>query len=49
MIVEVDARVTTLDFDMEVNSTNPEEGTQFDNTRHLGIGVVVKAVLSIIG
>ncbi|CAH0722037.1 unnamed protein product, partial [Brenthis ino] len=49
VIVEVDARVTTLDFDMEVNSTNPEQGTQFDNKRHLGIGVVVKAVLSIIG
>lgn len=49
VIVEVDARVTTLDFDMEVNSTNPEEGTQFDNMRHLGIGVVVKAILSTIG
>ena len=49
VIVEVDARVTTLDFDMEVNSTNPEEGTQFDNIRHLGIGVVVKAILSTIG
>ncbi|XP_046965222.1 integrin alpha-PS2 isoform X2 [Vanessa cardui] len=49
VIVEVDARVTSLDFDMEVNSTNPEQGTQYDNTRHLGIGVVVKAVLSVIG
>ncbi|XP_045785896.1 integrin alpha-PS2 isoform X1 [Maniola jurtina] len=49
VILEVDARVRTLNFDMEVNSTNPEQGTQYDNTRHMAIGVVVKAVLSIIG
>ncbi|CAK1545070.1 unnamed protein product [Leptosia nina] len=49
VILEVDARVTTLNFDMEANSTNPEQGTQYDNIRHLPIGVVIKAVLSIIG
>ncbi|CAH4037108.1 unnamed protein product [Pieris brassicae] len=49
VILEVDSRVTTLNFDMETNSTNPEQGTQYDNVRHLPIGVVVKAALSIIG
>ncbi|XP_039747340.1 integrin alpha-PS2 isoform X2 [Pararge aegeria] len=49
VVLEVDARVRTLNFDMEANSTNPEQGTQYDNTRHMAIGVVVKAVLSIIG
>nr|AON96596.1 integrin alpha-PS2 [Bicyclus anynana] len=49
VILEVDAHVTKLNLDMEVNSTNPEQGTQYDNTRHMAIGVVVKAVLSIIG
>lgn len=49
IILEVDARVTTLSFDMETNSTNPEQSTTYDNTMHMKIGVVVKAQLSIIG
>ncbi|XP_032514077.2 integrin alpha-PS2 isoform X2 [Danaus plexippus] len=49
VVLEVDTRVTGLNFDMESNSTNPEVGTQYDNTRHLAIGVVIKAVLSVIG
>ncbi|XP_045490857.1 integrin alpha-PS2 isoform X3 [Colias croceus] len=49
IIMEVDSHVTSLNFDMETNSTNPEQGTDFDNVRHLPIGVVIKAELSIIG
>ncbi|XP_050678590.1 integrin alpha-8 isoform X2 [Leptidea sinapis] len=49
VILEVDARVTDLNFDMEVNSTNPEQGTTYDNVRHLAIGVVIRAQLAIIG
>ncbi|CAG9585052.1 unnamed protein product [Danaus chrysippus] len=49
VVLEVDTRVTGLNFDMESNSTNPEVGTQYDNTRHLAIGVIIKAVLSVIG
>lgn len=48
MILEVDASVSTLSFDMETNSTNPEQGTTYDNVRHLNIGVDIKAVLSVI-
>ncbi|KOB76475.1 Integrin alpha 2, partial [Operophtera brumata] len=40
---------SSLKFDMEANSTNPEQGTNFDNSMHMVIGVVVKAHLSIIG
>ncbi|XP_049867403.1 integrin alpha pat-2 isoform X2 [Pectinophora gossypiella] len=49
VILEVDARVKALTFDMESNSTNPERGTQYDNTMHMTIGVVIKAELSVIG
>jgi hypothetical protein len=34
---------------MEANSTNPELNTQYDNTMHMNIGVVIKAHLSVIG
>ncbi|CAH2086025.1 unnamed protein product [Euphydryas editha] len=47
--LEVDARVTRLDFDMEVNSTNPEQGSLYDNTRHLAVAVDIRAKLSVIG
>ncbi|XP_026747771.1 integrin alpha-PS2 isoform X3 [Trichoplusia ni] len=49
LVLEVEARVTALSFDMEANSTNPEQGTLYDNTMHMNIGVVVRAQLSIIG
>ncbi|XP_072944283.1 integrin alpha-PS2 isoform X2 [Epargyreus clarus] len=49
VILEVDARMSTLDFDMEANSTNPEQGTRGDNVMHMSIGVVITAKLSIIG
>ncbi|XP_022819593.1 integrin alpha-PS2 isoform X2 [Spodoptera litura] len=49
LILEVDARVTTLSFDMEANSTNVEQDTMYDNSMHMNIGVVVRAHLSIIG
>ncbi|KAH9629247.1 hypothetical protein HF086_008329 [Spodoptera exigua] len=49
LILEVDARVTTLGFDMEANSTNVEQDTMYDNSMHMNIGVVVRAHLSIIG
>ncbi|XP_037295452.1 integrin alpha-PS2-like isoform X3 [Manduca sexta] len=50
VILEVDSRVMSLDFNMEANSTNPEpQETGYDNIKHMVIGVVVKAQLSIIG
>ncbi|CAB3221324.1 unnamed protein product [Arctia plantaginis] len=49
IILEVDARVTSLSFDMEANSTNPEQSTTFDNIMHMNIAVVIKAQLSVIG
>ncbi|KAM3961277.1 integrin subunit alpha inflated isoform 2-T2 [Aphomia sociella] len=49
IILEVDARVKKLVFDMETNSTNPEQDTQYDNVKHMIIDVVTKAHLSIIG
>ncbi|KAI5641647.1 integrin alpha domain-containing protein [Phthorimaea operculella] len=49
IILEVDTRVRSLVFDMETNSTNPEDGTQYDNTWQMAIGVVFRAVLSAIG
>lgn len=49
IVLEVDARVTALNFDMEANSTNPEQDTQYDNTMHMPIGVVIMAHLSVIG
>lgn len=41
--------MTALNFDMEANSTNPEQDTQYDNTMHMPIGVVIMAHLSVIG
>lgn len=49
VILEVDSKVSGLVFDMEANSTNPEQNTFNDNTKHMVIGVVVKAKLSLIG
>lgn len=49
VVLEVEPSVTSLEFDMEVNSTNPEVETTYDNKRHLSIGVIVKAQLNIIG
>ncbi|CAG5051038.1 unnamed protein product [Parnassius apollo] len=50
VVLEVDAQVTNLIFDMEANSTNPEpEASRKDNKVHLAIGVIAKADLLIIG
>ncbi|XP_059045250.1 integrin alpha-8 [Achroia grisella] len=49
IILEVDIHVKKLVFDMETNSTNPEQGTDYDNTKHLIIDVITRAHLSIIG
>ncbi|KAJ2953032.1 hypothetical protein O0L34_g7421 [Tuta absoluta] len=49
IILEVDTRVRSLVFDMETNSTNPEDGTQYDNSWQMAIGVVFRAILSAIG
>ncbi|XP_052757449.1 integrin alpha-PS2-like isoform X2 [Galleria mellonella] len=49
IILEVDARVRKLVFDMETNSTNPEQGTNYDNVKHMIIDVVTRAILSNIG
>ncbi|XP_047021032.1 integrin alpha-PS2 isoform X2 [Helicoverpa zea] len=49
LILEVDARVTSLSFDMVANSTNVEQGTMYDNSMHMNIGVVIRAQLSVIG
>ncbi|GBP17175.1 Integrin alpha-PS2 [Eumeta japonica] len=47
--LEVDVSVTSLEFDMETNSTNPEEGTYEDNRRHMAISVVIESKLLAIG
>ncbi|XP_053626129.1 integrin alpha-V isoform X2 [Plodia interpunctella] len=49
VILEVDARVNKLVLDMETNSTNPEQGTRYDNVKTMTIDVVTKAHLSVIG
>ncbi|RVE39770.1 hypothetical protein evm_015580, partial [Chilo suppressalis] len=49
VVLEVDAGVTALNFEMEANSTNPEQDTQYDNTMRLAIGVVIRAQLSVLG
>ncbi|KAJ0180782.1 hypothetical protein K1T71_004186 [Dendrolimus kikuchii] len=49
VILEVDSRVNGLVFDMEANSTNPEQDTFYDNTMHMVISVVVKAKLALVG
>ncbi|XP_063378399.1 integrin alpha-PS2 isoform X1 [Cydia fagiglandana] len=49
VVLEVDTTVSSMMFDMETNSTNPEQNTNYDNVQHLSIGVVVKAMLSVIG
>ncbi|XP_037869411.1 integrin alpha-PS2 isoform X2 [Bombyx mori] len=49
VILEVDALVTSLNFYMEANSTNPEQGTDYDNVMNMNIGVIIRAQLSVIG
>ncbi|XP_028158695.1 integrin alpha-8-like isoform X1 [Ostrinia furnacalis] len=49
VVLEVDSRVTSLNFFMEANSTNPEQDTQYDNAMPMNIMVDIKAHLSIIG
>ncbi|XP_045445586.1 integrin alpha-PS2 [Melitaea cinxia] len=49
VVVEVDARVTRLQFSLEANSTNPEAGSLYDNTRTLLVAVDIRATLSVIG
>ncbi|XP_047988907.1 integrin alpha-PS2 isoform X4 [Leguminivora glycinivorella] len=49
VVLEVDTTVSSMVFDMETNSTNPEQNTNYDNVRRLSIGVLVKAMLSVIG
>ncbi|KAL0842461.1 hypothetical protein ABMA28_014558 [Loxostege sticticalis] len=49
VVLEVDARVTSLNFYMEANSTNPEQDTQYDNAMPMNIMVDIRAHLFVIG
>ncbi|KAJ8725942.1 hypothetical protein PYW08_004125 [Mythimna loreyi] len=49
LFLEVDSSVSSLSFDMVANSTNAEQDTMYDNSKHMNISVVYRAKLSLIG